>query len=355
MRFLCLLLSIFCGIALALSNSTTRNVFPTKESCQADVQKFCSDPKPHRHEMFRCLEDRVTELSTECAAFVQQKQAAKEACGADVQKLCPGSWGYRASKRCVFSHYNEVSVVCQQYVQSRIEQIPADACDQDTVSLCPTANTTSTMITCLKNNFHNVSGSCKALIFTPSLSSLQEGLYIGHDDHDGKDHHKGGHGRGKKEMRRKAMEACGADANAFCQAETSKGRWAVRDCLQQHISELSATCSEFLQNMDESDGDSGHGGFARRHNVLPAIILITLAILVFCLLRRRCKRRRMQQQFMMMQQQQSSGRMIPMIPLPSAPQPTNNQTVIYAASPYTGGSPVTAQPMMYNPDGMTIA
>jgi len=310
--------------------------------------------------MFRCLEDHVIELSAECAAFVQQKQAAKEACGADVQKLCPGSWGHRASKQCVFSHYNEVSVLCQKYVQNRIEQIPADACDQDTASLCPTANTPSTIITCLKNNFHNVSGACKALIFTPSLSSLQQGLYIGHD-HDGKDHndHWGGrgHGRdhhGKKEMRRKAMEACGADANTFCQTETSKRGWAIRDCLKQHISELSPTCSEFLQNMDESD-NYGHGAFARHHKVFGAVILIAVVMLVFCCLRRRCKRRRMQEQFMMMQQQQSSGRMIPMVPFPSAPQPTGNQTVIYAASPYTGGSPVTAQPMMYNPDGMTIA
>jgi len=48
-------------------------------------------------------------------------------------------------------------------------------------------------------------------------------------------------------------------------------------------------------------------------------------------------------------QQQQQGRLIPMVPIPSAPQPNNNQTVIYAASPYTGGSPVTAQPMVYNP------
>lgn len=49
----------------------------------------------------------------------------------------------------------------------------------------------------------------------------------------------------RKEMREKFRMACGADVAKFC-ADTEKGRGKKRACLEQHQSEISATCKGAL-------------------------------------------------------------------------------------------------------------
>jgi len=183
-------------------------------------------------------------------------------------------------------------------------------------------------------------------------------------------------GRKVRREQERLTENCGENVKAFCSERESIHD--TKQCLALNYASLDADCAEYLiSSEDADDGDRKH-----RHIVklLFMIVGVTLLVVLACACRRRCKRRRqmwreMMQRNIAVRTQEPRYVAVPtqnvpanaqiqqaqLAPMPTAPQqvqpqqPTMAQGVIYAASPYTGGLPVSAVPVAYNPQAMSYA
>jgi len=173
-------------------------------------------------------------------------------------------------------------------------------------------------------------------------------------------------------------ENCGENVNALCMGMESTHD--IKQCLAMNYASLDTDCAEYLisDSGDGDDDDRKHGHIAKG---LFMILGFTLLVVLACACRRRCKRRRQMWREMMMQRNLTGPTQEPryvavptqtvpvnaqvqqaqLVPMPTAPQqiqpqqPTMAQGVIYTASPYTGGIPVSAVPVAYNPQAMSFA
>jgi len=154
----------------------------------------------------------------------------------------------------------------------------------------------------------------------------------------------------------------------------------VKQCLARQYASLNTDCAEYLISADSSSSYQG------RHHIrigkIVMIAVVAVVVLAFlCCMRRRCKHRRM----LWRQMQQNMAPRVPgdtryiAVPttalpfsVPTAPSgspqpqqhiitttaspPYNPQGgIVYSPSPYTGGIPMNALPVAYNPQAMSIA
>jgi len=185
--------------------------------------------------------------------------------------------------------------------------------------------------------------------------------------------------REKKSRKEQANlnEICGQDISTFC--SDVDGVHDTKQCLAKSYVYLDSKCAEYLI---ASPSDVHYGAARKHHRLFKMVAFAVVGIFVvvaICACRKRCKRRReMWRQAMAARTAQNNNYIaVPTTPtsinpspqqiqmttfstapqtLQPQPQAYNPQGVVYTASPYTGASiPVTAVPLSYNPQAMTIA
>jgi hypothetical protein len=345
-----------------------------------------------------------------------EREAASEACRSDVASFCPeafqqGRWELR---RCMMKHYQELSPSCSQFIRKKMDEISPDACDNDATNLCASAVGFSATLSCLKEHMSVISPECVRFLFKPSLNATtgeggrwgpktgdhheewghrhEEGWRHGGERRHGERGEKGDnedwkhgwmkHISDKKRERKTRGEQerltanCGENVETLC--KDMESIHDTKQCLAMNYASLDADCAEYLISSEDGDDyDDKHHYIVK---LLFMIIGVTLLVALACACRRRCKRRR--QMWREMMERSIAARTqepryvavptqnVPMnaqvqqaqlVPMPTAPQqvqlqqPPVGQGVIYAASPYTGGVPVSAVPVAYNPQAMSIA
>jgi len=352
---------------------------PSREDCKEDIATFC--PTEEGFQRCQCLKDHVDELSPNCAAFVRAKAAAREqaqtACGRDARKLCSRyleNRDYSLLGGCLVANSEQLSQECKAFVQRKISEIPSNACDADVSTLCSNSTGFSAQFTCLNSQMQNVSENCRKLMI---ISAPKEMFQSGRNKHHGKHH-----GKHHDKHSRTARKMCGDDAKQFCSSEFENGREAIRACLYDHYSDLSEKCSSFLDARANGEySDEGEDGYHHHRGVRGGVIVgvVVVAVLTLICCRKRCKRRcrerrMMWEQYRLMQMGQMGQMGAPMQPNMQMQQPTqmvavpvqagpttsqqtsqspSQQTVMYAAAPYTGNpysnQLLSASPMAYNP------
>jgi len=194
-------------------------------------------------------------------------------------------------------------------------------------------------------------------------------------------------GKKKREKKLRSEQAkltkyCGENLNMFCDDTTSLHD--MKQCLAMNYGELETDCAEYLIGSSEENyhSDGGHRFHKRILKLAAFIVGFLLLMVLLCVCRKRCRHRRQwrnmlaarlnspQNYIAVPTTPSSPSQSIQMTPLPTAPQniqPTNvmqsqpsqpsySQNVVFAsASPYTGNIPVTAVPIAYNPQAMSIA
>jgi hypothetical protein len=354
----------------------------------------------------------MDELSPECHSFVLTKKAEREAasaaCRSDVSTFCPeafeqGRWELR---RCMMKHFHELSPNCSEFIRKKMDEVSPNACDSDASTLCSSTVGFSATLTCLKENIKIVTPECVRFLFKPALNATEE-WYPGkfREHHDGKRDHEGWrHGRdhederhgdrdrddwrhgwmkhkSEKKWERKSRrdqerltESCGSEVNAFCSGMESLHD--KKECLAMNYASLDKPCAEFLISSD-SDEEEHHEHLMK---LVFMIIGFILLVSLVCACRRRCKRRhqmwREMHRNMTRTQEPTRYIAVPtqsiplpgqvqqaqMVPMPTAPQqlqpqsppPTYSHGIVYSASPYTGGIPISAVPVAYNPQALSI-
>lgn len=90
--------------------------------CKADLEKFCSQVEPGHGARMKCLKEHESELSPECKAhkeqlkelFKEKRKNFKEACQEDIQKFCSDvKPGKKAVIKCLKANEEKLSQECR--------------------------------------------------------------------------------------------------------------------------------------------------------------------------------------------------------------------------------------------------
>jgi hypothetical protein len=98
---------VFAAAFLAAALPAAAFAGPGFRACAADREAFCPDARGPR-EVGECLREHEAELSAECLAVHQHK----EACRAEVEALCPDLSGAEF-RDCIVAHRDEISDDCR--------------------------------------------------------------------------------------------------------------------------------------------------------------------------------------------------------------------------------------------------
>jgi len=92
--------------------------------CKTDIDKFCAGVSPGGGALVKCLREHESELSAECKArgeeMKERFQQSKEACEGDIEKFCsqikPGN---KAVLKCLKKHKKSLSGACRDSVSRK--------------------------------------------------------------------------------------------------------------------------------------------------------------------------------------------------------------------------------------------
>lgn len=94
-----------------------------QQSCQSDIQKFCSDVTNSDGRVNACLRAHDDKLSDTCNKQWQQAKtewkakmkSMHTACSGDVQKFCKNAEGPRDIMSCLDNHQSDLTASCQDF------------------------------------------------------------------------------------------------------------------------------------------------------------------------------------------------------------------------------------------------
>jgi hypothetical protein len=118
MKLLILSMSLMLNVSLFAQDAGSQ-----KNSCAADVKKFCAGVEKGQGRIVKCLKEHEKELSPECSsklAASKEKMKAKAKdiytnCKDDLQKLCKEAVAGKGGKlKCLESKKDQVSAKCKE-------------------------------------------------------------------------------------------------------------------------------------------------------------------------------------------------------------------------------------------------
>jgi len=89
-------------------------------ACRAEVEKLCPDKK-RGPELMKCVEEHLSEFSSECQEHHKKRQenreAIQEACKADEEKFCKDMKVGKGLLKCMKKHESEFSEGCRSAIK----------------------------------------------------------------------------------------------------------------------------------------------------------------------------------------------------------------------------------------------
>ncbi len=104
-----------------------------KNPCADEIAKFCSNTKPGTRAMIDCLEMHESELSDACKAYeekiggpraemreeVRQEKMLRQSCPAEIDKFCKNAgYGPEGLAACLNQHLGELSAPCEKSIKA---------------------------------------------------------------------------------------------------------------------------------------------------------------------------------------------------------------------------------------------
>ncbi|MES2526933.1 MAG: hypothetical protein V4598_07585 [Bdellovibrionota bacterium] len=212
MKFFILLLTLIPAVTFASS-----------DACKKDAERLCGGIDPGKNQIFLCLKNYESELTSACKQEMksfQQKTAAKNPCYADLADFC-ADVDPSKSEYCLLKNESRLSATCSRdFKNKKGNLIVKNQCALDIVNTCykEVSGGEGSINKCLIRNKTKLSRYCQN-----NVTNIE------------------------KKMR--ATNACFDDQEKFCPAQVKFVE--THDCLHKKLTTLSPACKKIV--MAEQD------------------------------------------------------------------------------------------------------